>query len=749
MSPGTDPEHRHASGPDGHHGDPAAPPLDVADVVQRNLLENAEEVVYFKDLESRFIRVSEGCARLHRRTPEEMIGLTDFDLFTAAHARRAFADERTIIRTGVPILHKTERERWLDRPDSWVSSSKFPLRSADGTIIGTFGISRDVTELVRAEQEMARLADGMEAANAELRRVEAQLRAVLDASTDAIAQYDRRLRYQYINPAVEQSRGTTLDRLIGRTDREIGMAETSLELWEGALRSVLETGEPGEMEFAVPAADGGETWFHTTLSPDLDDAGRVVGVLTSTRDITVTKRAEMALAHQARHDSVTGLANRYLLMERLAQAVERMSRRGRLVLCFVDVDHFKEVNDTYGHDVGDRVLQEIARRLLAVTRSSDTVARLGGDEFVVLREGVPDDADVRRLAESVVAVLAEPVRSGSSHLRVSASVGAVVSDDPRTTPSELLRDADAAMYRAKRGGRNQFRLSGEGEGDVLTSTTLEADLRTAMAEDQFRLVYQPLLSLANQRVLGFEALLRWDHPERGPLLPRDFVPFADRRGMMGTIGAWVLRKACAQLAEWTDGAANRGAGGADSADGAGGPDLLTIAVNVTARQLRTDGFVDLVTAVLNSYRLQPGQLRLEVPERALHEEGLELTEVLLDLTDLGVQLAVDDFGASVAALARLPRMPVSVVKLERFADLPDKGALISAVIEVAHGLGMSVVGGGIESTAQLRELHALACDDGQGFLLGRPLELPEVGRLLDADSASRRAQDYARRISGR
>ncbi|MDT0166720.1 EAL domain-containing protein, partial [Actinotalea sp. AC32] len=712
--------------------------LDVDALLVVNLLESDEEVVYVKDRENRYLRASLGCARQHGRTPEEMVGLDDFDLYAEAYAAASYDDEQRVMRTGRPIVQQKVRERWHDRPDSWVSVSTFPLRDAAGEVVGVYGISRDITSLVRAEQEMALMADATEAANAELRRVESQLRAVLDASTDAIAKYDRELRYQYINPAGEQSRGTSLEELIGRTDREIGMGDTSLALWEEALRRVLRTGEPDEIEFSVPGTDdGAEAWFHTTVSPDRDSTGAVVGVLTSTRDITATKQAEAALAHQAMHDSVTGLANRYLLMDRLGRAVRRTGRRGaRLALCFVDVDHFKEINDTYGHDVGDRVLTELSARLTSVTRARDLVARLGGDEFVILREGVTDDDDVRRLAETVVRVLAEPVVDGPLSLRVSASVGVVLSADPRTTASELLRDADAAMYRAKEGGRNRFRVSGDDAEGEVSSATLVADLRRALDDGEFRLVYQPLLSLVDQQVLGFEALLRWDHPERGTLGPRDFIAFAERRGLMAGIGGWVLRAACAQLARW----------GRDVDDDA---DPLTIAVNVTVRQLRADGFVEQVAAVLAENDLLPSQLRLEVPERALLNEGAELAEVLSALDGIGVQLAVDDFGSSFAALALLPRIPVSVVKLGRFAELTDHPDLAAAVIEVAHGLGMSVVGAGIESSVQLRRLHALACDDGQGFLLGRPLDLPDVERLLAADDAARRARAFARRLGPR
>ena len=438
---------------------PAGPPASD-DLFSRNLLDAAEEVIYFKDLESRFVRVSLGCARLHRLTQDEIIGLTDFDLFDVSHARSAFEDEQEIIRTGEAVVNKEERERWNGRPDTWVASSKFPFRDHDGTITGTFGISRDVTRRVLAEQESARLALATQATNRRLTQVEGQLRSVLDGSTDTIARYDLALRYRYINPAGERLRGLRLDELRRRTDREIGMQEHALALWEPALRRVIATGRPEQVEFWLTnEGNEGQRWHHTTLAADREPGGAVVGVLASTRDITELKVAEQALAHQATHDHLTGLANRHMLMEKMEQALERLSRAPRQhVLFFVDVDNFKSINDTYGHDRGDKVLVQLAERLTTLARHNDTVARLGGDEFVILCEGVSNLAHIRDIGNRFVAALAEPYREGTTVIAVSASVGAAMTDDPTSSPSDLLSRADGAMYMAKTNGRNQFCL---------------------------------------------------------------------------------------------------------------------------------------------------------------------------------------------------------------------------------------------------------------------------------------------------
>lgn len=425
-----------------------------------NLLDSSGTVIFFKDLQSRFISVSRDCAQLSNLTRDEMVGLTDFDLTDHAHAMALFEDEQRIIATGEPMIDKEEVDRLANQPGTWVETSKFPLRDAGGAIVGTFGISRDVTRWEVAERALTRMAVASRDANAKLTRVEEQLRAVLNGSTDVIAKYDADLRYQYINPAGERSRGLTLDQLTGRTDRESGMSASSLLVYEPALGRVLDTGVAEVVELCVrDDPHGEEAWFHILLSPDCDTTGAVVGVLTSMRDASEIKRAELALAHQAAHDPLTGVANRYLLMDRLGQALVRMERNPqRLALLFIDLDHFKDINDSYGHEIGDRVLVDVARRLERVARREDTIARLGGDEFILLCDQMMTEVDVREIASRVVHALAEPFDNGAVTFGLSASVGAVVTDDPQTDASWLLKSADSAMYRAKEGGRNRFEV---------------------------------------------------------------------------------------------------------------------------------------------------------------------------------------------------------------------------------------------------------------------------------------------------
>jgi diguanylate cyclase (GGDEF)-like protein/PAS domain S-box-containing protein len=688
----------------------------------RNLLAATDEVIYFKDLQSRFVRVSDGMARLH---PGSLIGLTDFDVFGAEHASLAYADEQRIIATGVPIVNNEERETWTNRADTWVASTKLPLRDLDGTIIGTFGISRDISRLVHSQELATQNARALTDALDVLHRTEAELRTVLDISPEAISKYGPDLRYQYVNPAAERLIHATADEVLNRSDRELGREETFLAMWEIGLISVLDTGAACVVEFSAGEAEDAR-WFQTQMAPELDADGTVLAVLTSTRELTALKRAERALEHQALHDPVTGLANRVLLMDRLAEALPRLERQpGQVAVLFIDLDHFKEINDSLGHDAGDRMLVEVARRLARVSRRIDTVARFGGDEFVVLCDQLRADEDVRMVADRLVRTLFEPFDDGGRELHITGSIGIAVTSDPSADPGDLVRDADAAMYQAKEHGRNRFQFfDAELRERAAAKHTMEAELRRAITRGEFRVYYQPLFSMADTTILGVEALIRWQHPERGIVSPLDFIGVAEDRGLMVQIGTWVLDQACEQLAIWN---AWRD------------PSLppLTVAVNVSGGQLREPDFAAKVCAALERNNIAPAQLCLEITETVLLQEAIEAADSLETLSQLGVHIALDDFGTGYSSIAHLRNFPVDILKIDRsFVDRLSQSdrerKLIAAMTAMAHALGMTVVGEGIETPEQLSGLKELECDNGQGFLVSHPLPADEATRLLAA-----------------
>ena len=684
----------------------------------RNLLAAEAAKFYFKDLGSRFVRLSSGHVDLFKASSAaDIIGRTDFDFFTDEHAQAAYDAEQHIIATGEAIIDLEERETWPDRPDSWVVTSKMALRDGDGTVIGTFGLSLDITE-------RKQLASELEASAVTLRRTEAELRRLLESSPDAMIRYDAELRHVYDNPAALRLIGMVAEQVIGRTDRELGFPAEVLDDIEPALRHVLSEGVGAQVEFGTPEPN--PLWLQSRMVPEIGEDGTVIGVFTIVRDLTDRKRAEEALAIQAVQDPLTGLANRVLLTDRLQQSLVRLEREpGRLAVLFLDLDRFKVINDSLGHAAGDALLVEVARRLREAGRRSDTVARFGGDEFVVLCDRVTASEDAAVIAARISRSLAEPFSHEGQTLHVSGSIGIAVTDDPRATAEELLRDADAAMYQAKERGRRsgsfQFFDAGVRERAV-ARMTMEGQLRAALDGGEFRLLYQPLIALAEgRRLLGFEALIRWQHPTRGLLAPDAFIGIAEDTNLIVPIGRWVLDEACRQLSVWN---ASR-----DTTR------QLTVAVNVSARQIAHTRLTADVAAALARHAVAPRLLTLELTETALLEEATISTTVLRDLSALGVQLALDDFGTGYSSLGHLRRFPVNILKIDRsFVDGLGEGggdtAIVAAVTAMAHALGMTTVGEGIETQGQFQALQDLGCDDGQGYLMARPMPPEQLTEMV-------------------
>ncbi|HYA44896.1 MAG TPA: EAL domain-containing protein, partial [Acidimicrobiales bacterium] len=555
-------------------GAPDIASLDGEDIMRlcaENLLANPYERVYFKDRKSRFVLVTPGyatslCSDL---STDEILGKTDFDIYGPEHASEAYADEQAILATGKPIVGKVERETYSDRSDTWCSTTKLPLVDRSGRIVGTFGISRDVTAQVQAEQ---------------------------------------------------------------------------------------------------------------------------------------------ALAHQAFHDTLTGLANRVALMDRLNQALVSLERRpGRVALLFIDLDNFKIVNDSLGHRVGDQVLVEVAKRISAISRRSDTAARFGGDEFLLVCPDLAEYDDVRLVADRVIRAISEHLVVDGKDLTPTGSIGVALTSDPNADPDALLRQADIALYEAKAAGRNRFRVfDGALHSRITTVNEFEVSLRRAIDESELFLVYQPLFSLETRQLCGAEALVRWAHPEHGVMLPAQFIPMAEERGLVSALDSFVLDRACRQLAAWERTAYF--------------PKNFTVAINISGYNLADRSLPERVKSAIQRHGVESGRICLEITETALNVEVQVVEDTLVALSGLGVQLALDDFGTGYSTLSHLQRLHVNVLKIDRsFVEQIGHSArdrkIIAAVTAMAHALGMSVVGEGIETGQQLGKLADVGCDEGQGFFL--------------------------------
>jgi len=532
----------------------------------------------------------------------------------------------------------------------------------------------------------------------------------------------------YISPSIERVLGYTQESWIadgGLWDRLLHPDDADRVITNET--ECATSGEALVQEYRISRADGRVVWIRDEMTvvrgDDEQQTPLFFGVFL---DVSDRKRMEAELERLALYDSLTGLPNRALFSDRLTHAIERRGRTHATAVYFLDVDRFKRINDSLGHRAGDEVLREVATRIQRTIRPEDTVARFGGDEFTVLCEAVGGVLEAVGVADRLQRELAEPVYAGGAELRLSASIGIAISEpgDDMST-SRLVEDADAAMYRAKeRGGARTELFDMAMRERAVEELSIEQELQHGLERGELRLFYQPLVDLATREMVGAEALIRWEHPERGMLSPDKFLPVAEESGLIVQVGAWAVSEACRRLRDW------------DRRNGHGSP--FGLAVNLSARELTHP---DVVTTVLNAVRrsaLDPQRLTIEVTESTAMADRETGFRALRELSAAGVRIAIDDFGTGYSSLDHLREMPADILKIDRSfvagmaANSPDS-ALVAAAIAMGRALQMEVVAEGIETADQVADLRELGCPLGQGFLFARPLPPEELDGLLEAD----------------
>ncbi len=440
------------------------------------------------------------------------------------------------------------------------------------------------------------------------------------------------------------------------------------------------------------------------------------------------ERNQQELTDQATHDGLTGLVNRVLFRDRLGHALARAKRQGKsLAVMMLDLDGFKRVNDSLGHSTGDDLLVEVGRRLKTVLREADTAGRLGGDEFALLLEELQQPDEARHVADRIMATLRQPFVLDNKELAIAGSIGVALSGDHAQTSEDLLRNADLAMYAAKGKGKGRFEVFEPGMySTAMRRMSVEEDLRRAVANEEFTLHYQPVIELSTNKITGLEALVRWQHPQRGLVPPAEFISVAEDTGLIVPIGRWVLREACRQVRAWQ----------ADRAV----PLTVRISVNISVKQLEDPAFVADVAQALRDSGLPPDALILEITETVLAQDPIATDTLLKGLKQLGVQVAVDDFGVGYSSLNYLRRLPVDIVKIDRAfvgsLPRPAEMALTSAIIALSKALKLQTLAEGVERAEQAGELRALGCDSAQGYLFAKPLDAAQMGALLSSARAN-------------
>ena len=588
---------------------------------------------------------------------------------------------------------------------------------------GAIGEHKERADALLAEQttQAARARD-------DAQRSEAHHRAVVENAAEGILTVGVDGTIGSFNAAAEAMFGWNATEIVGQPVAKLVPTEIHDALGN-FLAMYRSAGPPAaqrsEVEVTGVRRDG--THFPMMVSTSAitvdGSAPTVSGII---RDLSDQKRFEAQLAHQGLHDPLTGLPNRVMLTDRLEQSLARVRRNARMFgVLFVDLDRFKAVNDTLGHTVGDQLLIEAAARIQAAVRETDTVARLGGDEFVVLCEDIDGIHHATHFAERIIAALRVPFRFGDDDTNVSASIGIALSADGTETADAILANADIAMYRAKDNGRSRYELFDETMQQwITTQAALETDLRQAVPRNELRLFCQPFIAADTGMIRGFEALVRWQRPGFGLVVPDEFIPIAEETGLIVDIGAWVLEQACHHAAGWARRWPEK---------------RLGISVNLSSRQLLTGDIIDVVTGALERSGLDPTVLTLELTESTLIDDAVNAQALLRELRDLGCNLALDDFGTGYSSLTYLRAFPISILKIDKsfvrtIGTEREDTAIVAAVLALAKNLGLSVVAEGVETQEQLAVLVQLQCPYVQGYLFSRPRPLGEAAHLVEAST---------------
>jgi diguanylate cyclase (GGDEF)-like protein/PAS domain S-box-containing protein len=672
----------------------------------RSLFDSAVEGMYRTSPDGRYLAANDALARIYGygSAEELMSGLTDI-----AGSLYVTPDDRDRFRAaleGTNAVHDfVAQVRRKDGSRIWINENARAVLDENGNLKWYEGFVQDITERMKAEERLGLAA------------------TVFDTAAEAIMVLNGEFCVTAVNPAYSAITGFSAREVIGGLPPFLEWGQSDPEypkIGMPALRRELEVGGRWTGEQWNRRQNGERYAEHLSVVAIPGEKGLPGRFLVVFSDVTQRKLDEERIRYQASYDQLTGLPNRALFMDMLTKALASAGRNGEMVgLMFVDLDGFKQVNDTMGHDMGDLLLQEVAVRLKRCVRSSDLVARLGGDEFTILMPQLRDFRNAPRVAERITETLQAPFALAGKEAFISASIGITTFPDDAMDPATLLKNADAAMYRAKEQGKQHFQFfTAEMNAEIEERLILINGLSQALERDEFALYYQPKVNLMSGQLTGAEALLRWRHPDLGIIPSAKFIPIMEESGLIGSVSEWVIDAACRQHKKWLDDGIN-----------------IKVAVNLSVRQLRQPGLPKSVAELLERAGVAAGGLELEITESMLMKDTENAIKTLTELNEMGVSLAMDDFGTGYSSLSYLKRFPLHTIKIDRsfisnIATDTDDYEIIRTIISMGHSLRRLIVAEGVETRQQLAILRELGCDEMQGYLVSPAIPADDLRKLV-------------------
>ncbi|MDJ0728818.1 MAG: PAS domain S-box protein [Crocosphaera sp.] len=675
----------------------------------RQIVETATEGIWIIDQDNKTSFVNQQMAQMLGYEIEEIIGK---NLFNFVDLQDNIKIENNIQKRcqGIAETHDF-KFRCRDGRELWTIVSTNPLLDHQGNYVGSLSMITDISQRKKMEQA--------------LYESEQRLEGILTSIQDVVWSFDANFsRLIYINPAAQITFGFCLEKLYNNPNLWLQLIHTDDQESVRYHRQILKEVGYTEYKYRIIRNDDKTRWLSSRMRCVYDEKGKIIRIDGIDSDITEQKQAEEQLQYNATHDPLTNLPNRILFMDRLEHARQRQKRHPNFTFAvlFLDLDEFKIINDSLGHAMGDQLLKEIARRLEDGLRSDDTLARLGGDEFTILLEDIEDIKDAIKIAKRIHLDLTRPFILEGQDIFINTSIGIALSSSGYEKAAEILRDADTAMYRAKADGKACYAIfDREMHERAVSRLQLETDLRIGITKQEFSLYYQPIISLTNCELTGFEALIRWHHPKKNLISPGQFIPIAEETGLIIPIGEWILKEACQQMKQWQTQFPNYS--------------HLKIGVNLSSKQLKYTNLINTIDQILKETKLDSKSLKLEITETLLMENLQAATEILLKIQKRDIEICLDDFGTGYSSLSYLHRFPVNTLKIDRSFVMRmepnnENAEIVRAIVHLAHILGLDIIAEGVETELQLAQLRWLGCEQGQGYFFAKPLPSWEVENFL-------------------